>query len=488
MKKKIPILILINLFPSIISLLCCRTGYISTVLMIILTPCSICLNFKLTTKIRGLMLCNILFFAVSSVGLLFSTTIYLWEGGSWELGADTWDSQTVDILLAIWLVTCISFILGTLICSLLKQKKRIPAIIFTGILFIYTPVSVVLGYLSLIPAAYEYSYIDIYNNGMAACSESYEGWISNRGCVIISDRKNGTKKELSEVELGIIPSQIALGEQHFYVLNDNDYDPVIIKVDYEGNVISKIIPDDTPYLLSCKNGVLFSLTENNYNIEYDIPIGLRANQYIPETDFEQGKLIDCEADSDGICHVGSMSLYDHGKYFSTNPVISSYAEGNHYYVGEEEFLEDTKQTQWTDLVENMLEGKGLSDYSHKITEYQNGYNIYGVAEIRSSVLGYRDRKLKKSLAYKISCETGEISLLAEKDNVFIILATDDYLIYQDHSEVMCEELSTEKTLSLGNISSNPSHFFTISGEYIQFENSEYEKQRMRWSGIFLPQS
>lgn len=132
MKNKISALILINLLPAIIGVLFFFKGYISDVLVILLTPCSICLNLWFTTKVSKLMLWNIVSLIASGTGIIFSTLLYLWN-----ISHDDDSILVASLFFYIWLVICISFILGTLIVSSLKQKKRTLAIIAASIIQLY---------------------------------------------------------------------------------------------------------------------------------------------------------------------------------------------------------------------------------------------------------------------------------------------------------------------------------------------------------------
>lgn len=482
-KKRLLALLLVNLCPAILGLLCFREGYISDMLVIHLTPISLWLNARLTTGIKKLIMWNGLFMLVSGAELILSSYLY-----QWKVAADVEGVMVANLFFTIWLCVSTVFALGVLGCAFWMQRRKKETVAVFAILFICMAAMAGFYYLAFVPAMYEESYVVIYNYGEIDYNEKYEGQIGYDS-VIIRDREDGTKRKFSEEKLGIHVREIALGENYFYVLGSEK----IAKVDYEGNVVAKQKVGFIS-LMTCRDGTLF-LWEGDYDDDDededyddddndeapDIPNHFYADKYIKEEDFEQGHFTDCVADEQGICQVGNVRLYSHGKYFSSNPPITSYKGENGYHVDAGAELEKKKKTQWTELVEKMLDEKGLAEYSHTVSEYQDGNCLYGVVEVRDSFLGFEDKKLKECLAYKISVETGQISVLAEKENVFMIIASDDCVVYQDHNKIVREEFSTGKSEQLITIYNARHCDVGITGAYLQVENEENKQQWVRWS-------
>lgn len=479
--KKTGLLLLVNLCLAILGVLCFWGGFLSDVLVIVLTPVAICLNYKLASGIKKMLLWDIFFLVVSGAGMFFSFLLY-----RWNVAADTEGILVTKLFLTIWFVVSIISILGMLTWSFRVQKKRKQESVTAGFLALSIVIVAVFGYMSLVPGEYEYSSTLFYNEGEIACNEIYEGEIGDE-VVILRERESGAEKKFSKKKLGIYPQQIALGEKYFYILGGNDYQDydTIAKVTYEGETVAKRTVGFVNRM-EFRDGVLFLATKEDSMDEIPgVPGQIYADKYIKEADFERGELVDCKADKDGICQAGNVNLYDHGIYFSTNPVIPSYQECNSYFVSTGETCKGKKQTRWTELVEKMLEEKGLAKYSHEVDEYQNGNELYGVVNVRHSFLGFKDRKLKESLAYRISCETGEISVLAEKKDVFMIIASEECVVYQDQNTVFREGIPEGKAELLAQFPTDIYHDFWINGEYIQVENAELENEWVRcnlWTG------
>ncbi len=477
-KKKTFLLLLCNIIPALAGLLSFQGGFISDVLVILLTPLPISLNFMLAGKIKIMILWDIIFLILSGTEIIFSCYLYQWNVASDKEGfLVTW------LFFMIWLALSIFLILGSLLCSFIIRKKRVPALFTAGILLLDIILSCSYVYMTIVPGAYENTAVIISSGGDYTCNGSYEGWINDNDSVVIRNRKSGKKKKYAEAFWGICPEQIALGNQHFYVMGEDDLGCFIVKTDYAGNIIARRKMKSIDRI-GCQNGVLLLFTDNLLSADdfmAETPFSFPVNKYLPEADFETGEPIRCKSDGNGICQIGDLKLYDHGKYFSSNPVLPFYQGTDCYTIDARETAEQTEQSRWRECVKLMLQEKGLSGYNCEINEYQNGNDIYGIARIREAILGIEDRKLKKSIAYKISGKTGELSILAEKSNVFIIISSDDSLTYLDHNKIMQEELSTGKTDHLGTVISSSEENFIINGAYFSFLNSDKEQKWICWT-------
>ena len=471
-KQKFLLLLLANLCPAILGVLCFRGGYLSDALVILLSPVVIVLNYNMTSEIRKMMLWNALFLVMSGAGILFSGLLY-----QWKVAADAEGVMVIQLFFCIWLVICLITILGMLTWAFHVQKKQKQESLAAGVLALSIVAVALYGYMAIVPAVYEGNNIWYYTCGEYVQNGDYEGWIhEDIDNVIIRDRKNGEKKRISRDKTGIYPDQIALGDTCFYVLGGKDYEDsdIIVKLSYEGELLEE---RKVGYvnLLTLRNGILFLGTKDGEEIP-DVPGQFYANAYIPEADFSQGELKECRADKEGICQVGDIKLYDHGIYFSPNPPLESYEGEKFYQVWQGETLAKEDRTRWTELVEGLLAQKGLAEYTHSVDEYQNGTYLYGVVNVWHSVLGFKDKKLKESMAYRIDTGTGEIRVLAEKENVFLIIASENSIVYQEKDQLMGQILTTGDTKVLAKLTEKSRNEFMLSGDYIQVENIDLEKE------------
>ncbi len=474
--SRILFLIAVNFCPAILCVLCFRGGCSSDILMILLTPVVICLNYKLIPGIKKMLLWDIAFLVVSGGGMVFSFLLY-----RWKISADIEGILVEQLFLTIWFVVSIISLLGMLTWSFRVQKKRKQESVAAGFLALSILITAVYGYMSLVPGEYEGASTMFYDVGEITCNEVYEGEIGDE-VVRIRERGSGEEKIFSKKKLGIYPQQVALGDSYFYILGGYSYQAydTIAKVTYEGEIVEKRRVGVVDRM-SCRDNVLFLVMNEDAMEEVpDVPGQIYADHYIKETEFETGEIVDCKADKEGICQVENVKLYDHGVYFSTNPVIPSYEEYNYYFISAGETQKKDKQTRWTELVEKMLEEKDLAKYSYEVNEYQIGNQLYGVINVRHSFLGVKDRKLKESIAYRISCETGGISVLSEKQDVFMVIASEECVVYQDHNTVVREEFQTGKTGQLAQISTGSYYDFLISGEYMRVEDPGTGNRWVKW--------
>ena len=76
-------------------------------------------------------------------------------------------------------------------------------------------------------------------------------------------------------------------------------------------------------------------------------------------------------------------------------------------------------------------------------------------------------------------------MLAEKKDVFMIIASEECVVYQDQNTVFREGIPEGKAELLAQFPTDIYHDFWISGEYIQVENAELENEWVRcnlWTG------
>ncbi len=382
----------------------------------------------------------------------------------------------IGLLNIVHLVISLFLILVMMIWSFCINGKRKQAGITGGILAAGIFCAGVFIYLLVGSFPYENITTYIYKDAQCVCNGKYEGMIDFDSDSVVIRTHDGKKVAIvTHMELGVCPDQIALGDDFFYVLGDDDYNEngTIVKVDYNSRVIGKRKVGWTG-LLTCQDGTIFLGNENEE--EPEIINGYYANRYIAESDFEDGDIKECKADGNGICWVGNEVLYEHEGYFSTNPAIPSYRESNDYVLREGEELDKKEQTEWTKITEKLLVQKDLRKMTCFVDEYQEGDVIYGVVNVRDSVLGFEDKKLKCSLAYRILCKSKRIQILREMDGVFMILAAEDCIVYQDGTELWRESDSGKEKLA--EISDSDYVDIQITGEYLVIDGDE--NIRVKW--------
>lgn len=379
----------------------------------------------------------------------------------------------IGLINIVHLVASLFLILGMMIWSFYIDGKKKQAGITGGILAAGVFCVGVFIYLLIGSFPYENSSTYVYKDAQYVCSDKYEGMVDFDTDSVVIRTHDGKKVALvTRMELGIYPDQIALGDDFFYVWggDDDDESGTIVKVDYNSRVIGR---RDVGWidLLTCQDGTIF-LGNGNEEEEPEIINGYYASQYIAESDFEDGEIKECKADGNGICHVGNEVLYEHEGYFSTNPVIPSYKESNYYILRAGKELDKKEQTEWTKIVEKLLEQKDLRKMTCFVDEHQEGNVIYGVVNVRDSVLGFSEKKLKCALAYRILCKSKRIQVLREMDGVFMILATEDCVVYQDDMELWRESYSGKEKKKLTEISDPDYLDVQINGEYLVIDEDE----------------
>ena len=110
-KKKTFLLLLCNIIPALAGLLSCQGGFISDVLVILLTPLPISLNFMLAGKIKIMILWDIIFLILSGTEIIFSCYLYQWNVASDKEGfLVTWLFFMIWLALSIFLFLNISII------------------------------------------------------------------------------------------------------------------------------------------------------------------------------------------------------------------------------------------------------------------------------------------------------------------------------------------------------------------------------------------
>lgn len=351
-----------------------------------------------------------------------------------------------------------------------------------GVLGVGIAVFLFYSYLAVTPFTYEYVSTVYNNTGEIVHNEQYVGEL-DYGAVKITTRKGEKVSSVSEEKLGIEAEQIALGENYYYLLGSG----TLVKLDYHSRILARRNIGKASSL-TCRNGYLFIGTyadEEGYAIS--MIESFYANQYLAESEFETGKIKPCRADFSGKCLVAGVTLYSHeGKYFSTNPYLPGYPEINSYIIQKDKGVETKEKTVWTDLVETMLREKGLGDYSNRVDEYQRGDYLYGVVNVQKNFFGFTDKKLKCSIAYRISCPTKKIEVLKEMPDRYMILTTDTCVICQDKSKLIRVELSSEEENSSGSerelaeVSDAAYAYFSVHGDYIAMTDSMDGLIYVRW--------
>lgn len=482
-KMKLLFLLLVNLCPATLGILLFHLGYLSDIYVILATVCVLIFNYKQVADIKKMMLWNTLLFLTSGPSIILSGMLY-----QWNVVADTEGLMVIQLFFNIWFVISLFMLLAILARAFYVQKNKNGESIAIGFLSLEVIAVALYFYITISPVPYESCSVWINNSSEIDHTENYEVQIDNDNrSVIIRNKKTKQENVLSEKKLGIKPYYVTLGENYFYVLgdeNDDDYD-ILAQITYDGKINAKR-KEKNIISFTPKNGILFLGTDKIENFDdfggASCSLGqICANMYISETDFKDGKLVECKADKDGICQVGETTLYKHDNYFSTNPPIESYLGENSYYINEYTSPEETKETKWTKLVKNMLAEKGLPEKKYWVDEYQSGEYIYGTANVWYSNHIFERSKLKKSFAYRISTTTEEITVLAEKENLFMIICSEDCVVYQSKNQVICENLINKKSKKLAALSKSSFCEYEIMEDYIKIDNDEtYNDCYIQW--------
>lgn len=301
------------------------------------------------------------------------------------------------------------------------------------------------------------------------------GEIEGEG-VKISTRDKKKVSRISESKLGIEPEQIALGRDYYYVYGNR----MLVKLNYNSDIVAKR-EIGRACRLTCRNGYLFIGTyEDKEDGPPDMVYAFYANRYLSESEFEKGKLKSCRADSSGKCLVAGITLYDHeGKYFSDNPCLPGYEGINYYNSIETDEQEKEAKTVRTTLVEDMLREKGLSNNRYMVCEYQKGDYLYGVVNIWEDVFFFSDKKLKESIAYRISCGEGKVEIIKELQGRYMVVATDDCVVYQEDKKLLKLNLSSGREEELATVSQPAYAEYFVQDDYIETEAGT----RIQWNTV-----
>lgn len=429
------------------------------------------LNYQFTSSMKKMMVLDSIFVVTAQVMGWISYASYaeeLQRTNPTDVGA-----VIMGLINIVHLVASLFLILVMMTWSFYINGKKKQAGITGGILAAGVFCAGVFIYLLIGSFPYENSSTYVYKDAQCVCSDKYEGMVDFDTDSVVIHTHDGKKVALvTRMELGIYPDQIALGDDFFYVWggDEDDKSGTIVKVDYNSRVIGRRDVGQTG-LLTCQDGTIFLGNENEEE-EPEIINGYYASRYIAESDFEDGEIKECKADGNGICRVGNEVLYEHEGYFSTNPVIPSYKESNYYKLEAGKELNKKEQTEWTKIVEKLLEEKDLRKMTCFVDEHQEGNVIYGVVNVRDSVLGFPEKKLKCALAYRILCKSKRIQILREMDGVFMILATEDCVVYQDGTGLWRESYSGKEKKKLIEISDTAYLDVQIDGEYLVIDEDE----------------
>lgn len=411
---------------------------------------------------------------MDGVSMLFSATGLWYAHRQYQqnISGDAEGVMVFQLFFLLWAVFSLFAILFAALLSFDRRGCKIKRNITCGILLSGIAVFGLYSYLSVVPFAYEY--VDVFYDcpGIVAQNEQYIGRIDYNTIEICTlAGKEVTTISDAEKEIALDqPEQIALGEKYYYVLGNG----IIVKLDYQSQVIARRKVGQA-CSLTCKNGYLFIETADNEDGEpRSIVEGFHANKYVKEDEFETGKIMSLKADLSGRCKVAGILFYEHNyRCFSTNPNIKGCEETNSYIVSKEEGLLEREKTTWTELVEKMLTEKQLDGLSCRIEEYQKGNYLYGVVNIQENFLGFADKKLKGSIAYRISCGEKKIEILKELKGRYMMLATDEYVICQDEKELLRIHTVSDREEKLAKISDSVYESFDINGDYIiSYEGGE----------------
>lgn len=449
-------------------------GMLATVLLFAL---NYRVTFGMTSSMKKmLVLDGTLLITSQAVGWISYLT---YAGEVSRTNSDGTGAMILGLINIIHLIASLFLLLLMMILSFwVNGKKRQAQITAGGLAFGILCVGVFL-YLIIVPFPYENGSVWIHKDAQYVSNEKYEGRIDFDAESVMIYTHDGRKvASVTKKKLGMYPEQIALGEDFFYVLGGEDYgQDTIVKVDYNSQVTGKrrVGPTD---LMTCRDGTIFLGIENE---EEDPAVisGYYANRYVAESEFETGEIEACQADGNGVCRVGNEVLYEHEGYFSTNPNISSYKESSYYSLEAGKGLDGKEQTEWMKIVEKLLEQKGLRKMTCFVDDHQEGNAIYGVVNVWDSVLGFPEKRLKCSLAYRISCESKRIEVLWELEGVYMVLATEECILYQDGTELIREGHDKKEKKKLAEISDSSYFDIQISGGYLGID--EGEEERVKWT-------
>lgn len=439
---------------------CYPLGYLALILGITFQLVLVFINYFCIRTMWKMCVMDVASLCCSAAGLFGAN--YLYEK---NISNDSEGKIVFEFFLGCGLIFGIFTILFAVARAYRRDGHRIKESIICGVLGIGISVFLFYFYLLSTPFTYEYASVDYSNTGEIDSNAEYVGEIGYDN-VKISTKEGKSVSVVSETELGIEAEQIALGKKYYYLLGDE----TLVKLDYNSRLIAKRRVGNV-VSLTCRNDYLFLGTyADEEEFPVDIVRGFYANQYLKESEFERGKIKRCRADSDGKCVVSGITLYDHkGKYFSTNPYLSGYNEINDYSVTKGTRFEGDKSI-WRVLVEDMLRNKGLEGDSYTVDEYQCGDFLYGVVNVKKDFFGVEDKKLKGSIAYRISCHTKRLEVLAELPDKYMILATDTCVICQNESQLVRIELPSGSETELVRVSDTTDNSFMVSGDYISLSD------------------
>lgn len=281
---------------------------------------------------------------------------------------------------------------------------------------------------------------------------------------------------LTKKDMGLWPEQIALGDEYFYVCGRNgEWESEIIKLDYKSRIISRKKMKTETKSLVCREGVLYIGSGTAGTTEGTE--GGYVDHYLVEEDFETGEPKACEADAQGVFRLGNTILFDHGyRGFSTNPRIPQHSGCDEYDIYPHE--EDEYATRWARLVKDRLEKEGLLDRYHmSVNEYQRGKRIFGTINVyATSFMGVYNIVHVTGISYQIDCEKESIEDWKDWGKVWMILNSPGYVVYQDRTQIMRENLLTGERECLAECENDRKNSYEICGDHLGY----YEGEKRIW--------
>ncbi len=356
----------------------------------------------------------------------------------------------------------------------IKRKKLLYGVLLAGIL----------GFLCFGGAylyalygsfSYEGTSVYVYDSQVIADHGNYEAYITLSEKVVMRDR--GKKLfTLTKKDMGLWPEQIALGDEYFYVCGRNgEWESEIIKLDYKSRIISRKKMKTETKSLVCREGVLYIGSGTAGTTEGTE--GGYVDHYLVEEDFETGEPKACEADAQGVFRLGNTILFDHGyRGFSTNPRIPQHSGCDEYDIYPHE--EDEYATRWARLVKDRLEKEGLLDRYHmSVNEYQQGKRIFGTINVyATSFMGVYNIVHVTGISYQIDCEKESIEDWKDWGKVWMILNSPGYVVYQDRTQIMRENLLTGERECLAECENDRKNSYEICGDHLGY----YEGEKRIW--------
>lgn len=281
---------------------------------------------------------------------------------------------------------------------------------------------------------------------------------------------------LTRKDMELWPEQIALGDEYFYVCGRNgEWESEIIKLDYKSRIISRKKMKTETKSLVCREGVLYIGSGTAGTTEGTE--GGYVDHYLVEEDFETGEPKACEADAQGVFRLGNTILFDHGyRGFSTNPRIPQHSGCDEYDIYPHE--EDEYATRWVRLVKDRLEKEGLLDRYHmSVNEYQRGKRIFGTINVyATSFMGVYNIVHVTGISYQIDCEKESIEDWKDWGKVWMILNSPGYVVYQDRTQIMRENLLTGERECLAECENDRKNSYEICGDHLGY----YEGEKRIW--------